>query len=56
MLTECSGMVRMSNAILPQSLHQDIRVELLYVVDSNTEALSTHHSSYLTLHSANHIT
>jgi len=43
MLTQCPRVVRMPVAILSQSLHQNIGVELLHVVHSNAEALSMQH-------------
>ena len=39
MLTKCSGVVLMSNAILSQSVHQNVGVELSHKVHSNAEAL-----------------
>jgi len=43
MLTQCPRVVRMPVAILSQSLHQNIGVELLHIVHSNAEALSMQH-------------
>jgi len=49
MLTKRPGVVRMSNATLSQSLHQNIRVELAHKIDGNTETLSKqqHSRQYL---------
>jgi len=44
-LTKCSCVIRMSNAILFQPVHQDVRVELSHKIDSDTEALSIKHWS-----------
>jgi len=41
MLTKCSCVVWMPVAILSKSLHQNIGVQLLHIVNSNAEALST---------------
>jgi len=45
MLTKCPCVIWMSNAIVPQSLHQNIGVELSHKIHSNTEALSKQHRS-----------